>query len=132
MKIQRNTVQRQIILDTLQRLDTHPSVDELCVEIHSKHPTISKTTVYRNLRQLTEQGEIRQLTLSDDIVRYDRATKPHYHFKCRDCGSTLDVDIEQLENINSIVQEKYGFQVDEHDIVFRGLCKKCGGVRKIL
>ena len=61
MGIQRSTVQRQIILDTLRKLSKHPTIDEIYVEIHNEHPSISKTTVYRNLRQLADNGAIRQV-----------------------------------------------------------------------
>jgi len=36
------------------------------------------------------------------------------------------VDINYVDGINEAVQKKYGFQVDEHDIIFRGTCPQCG------
>jgi len=124
--MKRNTVQRQIILDTLRKLDTHPAVEELYREIHKTHPTISKTTVYRNLRQLAEDGEARELMLPDDPDRFDQRTDQHDHFKCRNCGGIFDVDIEYLADIDDAVRRKYGFQVDMHDVVFLGICPECG------
>ena len=125
MTRQRNTVQRQIILDTLRKLNTHPSIDEIYADIHEEHPSISKTTVYRNLRQLAENGVIRQVLLPDGLERYDERTSQHYHFRCKNCGSILDVDIDYLAGINSTVQGKYGIQVDEHDVIFSGFCRQC-------
>ncbi|MCL2003333.1 MAG: transcriptional repressor [Oscillospiraceae bacterium] len=129
MAAQRNTVQRQIILDTLKMLRTHPTVDEVYSEVHKTHPTISKTTVYRNLRQLAESGGARRLSLSDSLERYDGTAKQHYHFKCDGCGSISDVEIEILSGLNCVVQQKYGLQVDAHDIMFWGLCLKCASAR---
>jgi len=82
-------------------------------------------TVYRNLRQLAAIGIIRQVALSDGLERYDQRTSQHYHFKCKNCGSILDVDLEYITGINDAVQIKYGVQVDEHDVVFSGACLKC-------
>lgn len=130
MVMPRNTVQRQIILAALQNLHTHPTVEEVYAEIHKLHPTISKATVYRNLRHLAERGEIRQLSLPDGLERYDGCADQHYHFKCKICGGISDIDVEYLTDINEAVQQKYGFQVDEHEVVFRGMCSKCGGIRK--
>ena len=124
-KMQRNTVQRQIILDTLHNFMTHPTVDELYLEIHKSHPSISKTTIYRNLRQLAQGGQVGRVALPDDVERYDKRTDQHYHFQCKSCGELLDVDIGYLDGINGEVHEKLGFQVEEHDIVFRGLCPQC-------
>ena len=123
--MQRNTVQRQIVLDTLMKLKTHPTIDDIYIEIQKKHPSISKTTVYRNLRLLAENGIIRQVSLPDGLERYDAVAAQHYHFRCNKCGCIFDVDIDCPANINSEVQRKYGFQVDDHHIVFTGICPKC-------
>ena len=123
--LQRNTVQRQIIIETLKKSKAHPSVDEIYSEIHLTHPSISKTTVYRNLRQLTQIGIINQISLPDGLERYDGNTVKHHHFRCNICGSVFDVDIEYSESINDTVRQAYGFQVDEHEIVFKGICEKC-------
>jgi len=123
--VQRNTVQRQIIIDTLKNSNYHPNIEEIYTEIHKMHPSISKATIYRNLRQLTGSGAIRRVSLPDGLERYDGIATPHHHFRCKSCGSVLDVDLEYSEAINDIVRQKHGFQVDEHDIVFMGLCNKC-------
>jgi len=109
------------------KMKTHTTIDDVYVEIHKAHPSISKTTVYRNLRQLAVEGIIRHVSLPDGFERYDIRTDQHYHFKCKNCGIILDVDIEYLDGINDSVQGKYGVQVDEHDVVFSGVCKKCRG-----
>ena len=126
MNLKRNTVQRQIILEALKKFDTHPAVEEVYLEIHTNHPTISKATVYRNLYQLAEDGKICQLSLPDDLSRFDKRTDRHYHFQCKNCGGISDVDVEYLEGINETVRRKYGVRVDEHEVVFRGVCTKCG------
>jgi len=127
MANRRNTVQRQIVLETLKKLDTHPTAVDVYSEIHKTHPTIGQATVYRNLRQLAEGGEIGALMLPDDLGRFDGRVDRHYHFKCKNCGRIFDVDIDYLTGINETVQQKYGFQVDEHDVVFRGICPECRG-----
>jgi len=123
--MQRNTVQRQIIINTLKQFDTHPTVDELYSEIQKSHPAISKTTIYRNLRQLAQVGQVGKVVLPDNSDRYDKRIDQHYHFLCTICGTLFDVDIEYPERINEKVQEKYSVQIDEHDTIFKGICQKC-------
>lgn len=123
--MKRNTVQRQIILETLQKFDTHPTVEEVYIEVHKKHPTISKVTVYRNLRQLADNCEIRQVLLPGGLERYDKRPDHHYHFKCRNCGALFDVDIDYRGDMDETVRQKYGFRIDEHDVVFQGICSEC-------
>ena len=123
--MKRQTVQRQIILDALTKLGTHPSIDQLYAEINKEHLSISKTTVYRNLRQLAENGLIRQVSLPDGLERYDERVDHHYHFQCKNCDCILDVDIEYIEGINDAVQGIYGVQIDEHEVIFSGFCQNC-------
>jgi len=123
--MKRNTVQRQIILETLKKHKIHPTVDELYVKIYENHPSISKATVYRNLRQLTKHGIIRQISLPDGLERYDGNAELHYHFNCKSCDVIVDIFIEPLAELNANVQKQYGVQVEEHDVVFSGLCLKC-------
>ena len=121
----RSTVQRQIIFDTLNNFTTHPTVEELYAEIQESHPSISKTTIYRNLRYLAQGGKIGKVGLSDNADRYDKRTDQHYHFQCKTCEALFDVDIDYLGGINEKVHEKYGFQVDAHEILFKGICPEC-------
>ena len=125
MNKRRNTVQRQIIIDTLKKLNNHPPVEEIYAAIHAEHPSISKTTVYRNLRKLAVDGLIRPVLLPDGLERYDDRTDRHYHFKCKECRDILDVDIDYLADLNDTVRGKYGVRIDSHDVVFWGICLKC-------
>jgi len=125
MSAKRNTIQRQIIVDTLNKFTSHPSVDMLYLEICKTHPSISKATVYRNLRQLSSEGAIQQLAVSDDVARYDGCTDIHYHFACKSCDKIMDLEMDSIPAIDSLVQEKYGITVDGHEILFSGTCEEC-------
>ena len=123
--MQRNTVQRQIVLATLARLDNHPTVEDIYAETKRTHPAISKTTVYRNLRQLADAGVVLQVELPDGLEHYDHRTDPHYHFECQSCGRVVDIDIGYLVAMDAAVHDKYGFAVAKHDVVFKGVCDDC-------
>ena len=125
MKSSRNTVQRQIVLDAVKKLNTHPSIEEIYAFIHNEHPSISKSTVYRNLHYLEEGGYLRYISMPDGPARYDANCFRHYHFKCRGCGKLYDVAIAYLDGINDMVQSLHGFEVGEHNVVFTGLCTAC-------
>ena len=78
----RNTKQKDVILNALRKLETHPSADELYKYIREEHAEIGVATVYRNLGKLAENGEIRKITGLDGSSRYDWNLEPHYHFFC--------------------------------------------------
>jgi len=121
----RNTVQRQIIHNTLIKMNSHPTIEGVYSVIHRDHPSVSRATVYRNLRELAEDGTVRQLSLPGGVERYDERIDQHYHFKCKRCGGVYDVEMEYLGGIDSTVEQKYGMRVDKHDVVFTGVCYGC-------
>ena len=59
----RNTLQRRLVLETVQRMHNHPTAEEIFREISSENTLISKATVYRNLKILSEQGEIQHIPI---------------------------------------------------------------------
>ena len=58
MKNERNTLQKKVILDELKYLMGHPTADQIYQQIHKKYPTISRATVFRNLKMLAEQEKV--------------------------------------------------------------------------
>ena len=128
MSSQRSTIQRKVIHDTLVRMQSHPTIDELYTEIKKEYPSISKTTIYRNLHTLTQSGRVRLVALADGPARYDGRHFTHYHFTCSECGAIFDVDIPHMDKLNDDVAAKHDFLVKDHDVVFTGLCSECRGV----
>jgi Fe2+ or Zn2+ uptake regulation protein len=127
--MERNTVQRQIILEELRKLNTHPTIEEVYFEIQKEHPSISKTTIYRNLRQFANEGIIKQVLMPDGLERYDKHNTLHHHFNCKKCNSIFDVEIDYLSKINNkineTIEDKYGYDVERHDVIFTGICQEC-------
>jgi len=121
----RNTIQRKIILETLRPMRSHPTIDELHGEVLKRYPAISKTTIYRNLRVLAQNGLVLRISLPDGLERYDGQIHNHYHFQCGDCQLIFDVEMNYLSELENAVSQKYGFSIQSHDIVFHGLCAEC-------
>jgi Fur family ferric uptake transcriptional regulator len=119
------TRQRQIILEELHTVNTHPSADEVYEMVRKRLPRISLGTVYRNLEILSELGEIQKLELGGDLKRFDRNPNKHYHIRCIQCGRVDDAPIAPL---NKIENELYGatvFTIIGHRLEFEGLCPRC-------
>ncbi|MFI3115071.1 MAG: transcriptional repressor [Clostridia bacterium] len=121
----RNTIQRQIVLSTVQMLKNHPTADEIYNEIYKNHPTISRGTVYRNLNILSETGQLLKVSVPDSADRFDHNLYNHYHIKCTKCSCFFDVDIDYISEINDMIAQKTGFQLEMHEIVFKGVCPDC-------
>lgn len=123
--VKRNTVQRAIVLDTVRKLQCHATADEVYAEIIKTCPSISRATVYRNLQQLCELGEIKKREIPSSPDRYDHILSDHYHARCTLCGKVLDVDMDYQQELLTQVKNSHGFALTGHDIIFRGICPDC-------
>lgn len=121
----RMTTQRQVILEELKKLKTHPTAGELCQIVRGKLPRISLGTVYRNLDILSRAGMIQKLEVAGVERRYDGTTDNHYHVRCIDCGRVADVELELLDGVESSVARATDFEVVGHRLEFAGRCPNC-------
>ena len=121
----RNTIQCSLVLEAVQKLRCHATADEVYEEIAQGYPGISRATVYRNLKRLSETGQIKKVCVPDGADRFDHRCDGHYHIKCESCGKVFDVDMDEIPNINQKIKDAHGFKVAGCDIVFTGICPKC-------
>ncbi len=123
----RNTIQRQIVWQTVQRMHNHPTADMVYAAIAAEHPSISKATVYRNLHQLAAQGDIRCVPVTNGADRFDFQTKEHYHVRCSKCGAVYDVIAPHMDNLIEQIEDSSSVTVTRYDILFEGICSDCSG-----
>lgn len=123
--LRRKTKQRNVILEELRKVKTHPTADSVFRMVRRRLPSISFGTVYRNLSFLRDQGQVLELTCGKYSCRYDGETRSHYHFFCLDCQKVFDLHTSVLKNLDERITQKSGFQVRYHRINFYGYCKDC-------
>lgn len=123
--LKRNTIQRTLVLDAVNRLKSHATADEIYEAVVQTHPRISRATVYRNLNQLADDAEIQKLEMPDGPDRFDHILQRHYHAKCSRCGRVFDVEMDYMEDIIRLVKDAHGFAIDGHNLVFTGVCPSC-------
>ena len=121
----RITNQREVILEELRSVKTHPTADELYDMVRQKLPRISLGTVYRNLEWLTNQGVVQKIEVGGRQKRFDGNPEEHYHIRCIGCGKVDDVELSQLENLDSSIGAPNGYKVLGHHLEFIGLCPAC-------
>ena len=117
--------QRESIKDYLMHTKEHPTADTIYLKVRETYPNISLGTVYRNLGFLVERCEIMKLSCGDGSDRFDGNPLPHYHFMCRKCGRVLDLEMEPIEHINAIANERFKGRVEGNVTYFYGLCEDC-------
>lgn len=121
----RMTAQRQVILEELQKLRTHPTAAELCQIVRRRLPRISLGTVYRNLEILSRTGIVQKLDVAGVEMRFDGDTSNHYHIRCKACGAVADLDMDLVANLEAEAAAVSDYQVTGHRVEFEGLCPKC-------
>ena len=122
----RNTIQRNLVYAAMKRL-MHPTAEEVYNEVVTLYPDISKATVYRNLKVLTEKGDIIKISSPEGADHYDTTLHKHYHAVCKECGRAFDVDVTSSfeKELDSCIKNSYGFEIEVKDVVFSGLCPIC-------
>ncbi|MDD3193286.1 MAG: transcriptional repressor [Oscillospiraceae bacterium] len=121
---------RQAIYDTVKTHPVHPTAEYVYGLLKPVHPSLSLGTVYRNLSILAEQGMIRKIESRDAADRFDGNMEPHSHVQCQECGHLEDVFLSYDRRLDEQAQQVTGFQIQEHTIVFSGLCQNCKGKHK--
>jgi len=127
---QRNTQQRQVILEELRKLTSHPTAAKLCEIVRRRLPNISLGTVYRNLELLSQLGVIQKLEGGGE-ARFDGNAAQHAHIRCLACGCVADVLVNRPEKYPLPKCECGGFEVIGHRWEFFGLCNRCRQKRNI-
>lgn len=121
----RITQQREIILEELKAVKTHPTADALYDMARQRLPRISLATVYRNLEWLTGHGMVQKIEVGGRQKRFDGNTAEHYHIRCIKCGKVDDVAVNPIENLDNRIEKTCGYRVMGHRLEFMGICPEC-------
>ena len=121
----RVTRQRQVLLDELCQVRTHPTADELYQMARKRLPRISLGTVYRNLELMAENGMIQKLEVGGTQKRFDGNAEPHYHVRCLKCGRVDDLEMALSEDVEALARQQTGYSILRHSLEFSGFCPAC-------
>lgn len=117
--------QRDLVLKTLQENVVHPTADFVYAKAKEHNPNISLATVYRNLNQLVESGDIKKINGLDNMAHFDHNTHKHFHFICTKCGKIFDMPYDIVPELNTKPAEQKGLIIESYDISFHGICPDC-------
>lgn len=120
----RETRQRRVVYDTIQKTHSHPTADWIFEQVRADVPKISLGTVYRNLSVLKNEGVIREIYGNDRRAHFDADLSPHAHFICSDCGQIWDVfGVPEVDW--RTLKELVGCEVTNQQLDFQGRCAAC-------
>lgn len=127
MAMQRKTKQRDAIMAIMADETDFRSAQQVHTALVVAGQTVGLATVYRNLQALTEAGELDSLRSEEGETLYRRcaARRHHHHLVCRNCGYTVDIQDDQLEQWIGKIARRYRFSDIEHMADVFGLCESC-------
>lgn len=135
MRGEYNTRQKRDMLAFLTNNNLkHYTLDELTQAMHEEGISAGKTTVYRFVETLAEQGRVRKYQNgSESFYQYiedDAGCGTHLHLMCRECGALYHVDCELVGELIHHVRDEHNFILDVWRTVLVGVCGECAGRRE--
>jgi Fur family ferric uptake transcriptional regulator len=122
----RVTKPRLAVLDVLAEGPGHLDVDAIAARVRQRLDSVSTQAVYDVLGVLSRAGLARRIEPAGSPALYEsRAGDNHHHVVCRGCGIIKDVDcvVGAAPCLDPSLAD--GYEVDEAEVTFWGLCPDC-------
>lgn len=93
--------------------------------------TVGRTTIYRQLEKLVQEGRAQKYTFDGTSgARFRYAQGPQderdlCRLKCEGCGEIIDLKCEEIDHFSQHIYEAHAFQVNDSKTVLYGKCKTC-------
>lgn len=115
----RPSVVRTKVLEYMITHKTHPGVDDVYRDLVKDIPTLSKTSVYNILKLFCANNIVKEIDIDSTYIRYDGNVNFHGHFKCNQCLSVYDFDVDEPKYVPA------GFKVISKEVYYYGICNNC-------
>jgi Fe2+ or Zn2+ uptake regulation protein len=121
----RVTAPRRAVLSAVYD-NPHADTETLLAATRARVASVSHQAVYDVLRVLSDVGLVRRFQPAGSVARYEaRVGDNHHHLVCRSCGTVRDVDCAVGETPCLTASDDSGFEIDEAEVVYWGLCSAC-------
>ena len=123
----RCTASRIAVLQCLSRCSAPAPAPDISTALHDYG--FDKSTIYRNLGELSDAGLVTRLDLGDSMRRYELTDKNangpvhHPHFVCGECGKVQCLDGYQFRLAPERGAAPLPGEIDE--VLVRGRCREC-------
>ncbi|MBA4390753.1 MAG: transcriptional repressor [Syntrophus sp. (in: bacteria)] len=119
------TPQRLAVIEVLiEEKDLHPGARLVYEEAKKKKKSLSLSTTYTTLNELSRHGIIKTLQFDEMENRYEMNLEEHINLICNGCKKILDykvpITIDQEETT-----KKTGFSVTGTRLEYYGYCREC-------
>ena len=127
------TKQRDFLLKFLESAEGHVTAADVCRYVEENGAPISKSTVYRQLESLVDEGVINKYIIDPNSPACFEFAGTHvhheaevcFHCKCEKCGKLIHMHCDELEEIGTHLLNEHKFKLDPMRTVFYGVCEEC-------
>jgi Fur family ferric uptake transcriptional regulator len=119
---------RTAVAEALARHDCAVTALQLDDELRRRKPPVGRASIYRALEQFEELGLVQRIERTRGTAAYERIQPNghhHHHAICRGCGRMETFEDRDLERAIARISSRMSFEISEHDVVLRGLCRSC-------
>ncbi len=121
--------QREEIIKVVKDSCDHPTAEDIYMIVKANDPSVSRSTVYRNLGMLVERNMINKIPMQSGGDRYDYPKQQHNHAICIKCGKVFDFlyDLDN-EKMKKAIKEQTGVEISDARILVQGICNSCKNI----
>jgi len=117
------TPQRLCVLEILEKCG-HATLDDIEKLTKEKFPTLSLSTIYRNINEMVKNNIVSEIKLSNKKEHFEILKDKHAHLVCKVCGTIEDFKIPTDALIEK-VEYLSGAKVIKDTLSFEIICKDC-------
>lgn len=125
--MKRRTWQREAVRESLMDARGFVSAQELHAQLSSGGSAMGLATVYRALADLVAGDEADVVQSPDGENRYRACVSGghHHHLICRNCGKTVEIEADAVEEWAKRTAAAHGFTQAHHVVDVFGTCADC-------
>ncbi len=122
----RMTRVRKAMLDFFVTAKTPLTPSAITDSLAKRKITANRTTIYREIRFLTDAGVIHEVRLTGRGRSFELKNGHRHHLICLACDTVKSIlSDEYLDDEEKRLLRDEQFQVLDHSLEFYGLCEKC-------
>ena len=120
----RYSKQRELVLQKVDQLCSHPTAEEIYEEAVKECPNLSLGTVYRDLNTLVDIGKVRRVSIPGEADRFEGPQEDHQQLYCRSCQKVKSIHISDAQ-LKALIDACPDIVPEDYSLTVFGLCDEC-------
>ena len=132
MKNAYKTKARELIISYLkENCDRRFTAREIFDYVTENAEGVNRTTIYRNLDRMCEQGDLTKFKEPNQDAWYFQYSSEHthcnshMHAQCSECGKIFHLENSFVDDFENRVRDAYGLDVNASKTIIIGVCDDC-------